>query len=117
MPTGIFISVDEGKNDNNIFSFIKRIKNRTIDLDKVSKVNDFSRQFTMTDMTIDEGMNILKKIDRTAKYNRYLRIIGAGIASAFFGLLLQSTINDFFSSFFNWNIRLYFSCFCRKSGL
>jgi len=42
MPTGIFISVDEGKNDNNIFSFIKRIKNRTIDLDKVSKVNDFS---------------------------------------------------------------------------
>jgi len=98
-PTGIFISVDEGKKDEYVFSFIKRIKNRTIDLDKVSQVNDFSRRFTTTDLTIEEGMEILRKIDRAPKYNKYLRLLGAGVSSAFFALMLQSTIYDFISSF------------------
>ena len=98
-PTGIFISVDEGKKDEYVFSFIKRIKNRTIDLDKVSQVNDFSRRFTTTDLTIEEGMEILRKIDRAPKYNKYLRLLGAGVSSAFFAFMLQSTIYDFISSF------------------
>ena len=98
-PTGIFISVDQGKKDEHVFSFIKRIKNRTIDLDKVSQVNDFSRRFTTTDLTIEEGMDILRKIDKAPKYNKYLRILGAGISSAFFALMLQSTFLDFISSF------------------
>jgi uncharacterized membrane protein YjjP (DUF1212 family) len=98
-PTGIIISVDEGGKNDKIFSFIKRIKNRTIDLDKVSQVNDFSRRFTTSDLSIEEGMDILRKIDRTPKYNKHLRLLGAGISSAFFGLLLQCTIRDFICSF------------------
>ncbi|QZY57484.1 threonine/serine exporter family protein [Crassaminicella profunda] len=101
-PTGIFVSIDpqDHNNDDNVITFIKRIQIRTIDLNKISQVNNFSRKLTTSYLSVEEGMDLLKKIDTLPKYPGLLKIIGAGIASAFFGLLLGSTYNDFFSSFF-----------------
>ncbi len=98
-PTGIFVSLDEGQNDNKPVSFIKRIKNRNIDLNKVSQVNDLSRKLSSSILSIDECMKILKEIDAQSKYNPYIKIISAGIASSFIGLLLHATFIDFISSF------------------
>ncbi|QXM05948.1 threonine/serine ThrE exporter family protein [Crassaminicella indica] len=99
-PTGIFVSVDNKNNDTEAFTFIKRIQFRSIDLNKISQVNNFSRKLATSYLSVEEGMNILKSIDTLPKYPRMLKIIGAGFASSFFGLLLGATYNDFFSSFF-----------------
>lgn len=99
-PTGIFVSVDDQNNGDEAISFLKRIKNRTIDLNKISKINDFSRKVAISHLSIDEGMKILKDIDALPKYNKYLKTLCAGITSAFLGILLGATIRDAITSFF-----------------
>lgn len=72
-PTGIFITIDnKGENQEEILSYIKRIKSRSINLNKVAKVNDFSRKFVEQPITIDEGMKILKDIDLILPYPHYV---------------------------------------------
>lgn len=98
-PTGIFVSIDQGNPDTEIITFIKRIKTRTIDLNKVSQINDFSRKLAISSLSVKEGMKILKKIDTLSKYPKIIKIFCSGIASACFGLLLGANYNDFISSF------------------
>ncbi|QEK12082.1 threonine/serine exporter family protein [Crassaminicella thermophila] len=98
-PTGIFISVDSN-DDTETNAFIKRIKTRTIDLNKVSQVNNFSRKLATSYISVEEGMEILRNIDNLPKYSKLLKAISAGIASAFFAVLLGATYNDIICSFF-----------------
>ncbi|MFZ5966022.1 MAG: threonine/serine exporter family protein [Bacillota bacterium] len=98
-PTGIFVSMNGQEDEQDALSFIKRIKSRTIDLNKVSQVNDFSRKLTESHISVVQGMKILKEIDDLPKYHRILKILSAGSASAFFGVLLGATKEDYFSAF------------------
>ncbi len=98
-PTGIFVTVDSENDLREPITFIKRIKTRTIDLSKVSKVNTFSRSLMESEKSIENGMNILKDIECYPTYPKYIRVFSAGLASAFFGVLLGAGILDFFSSF------------------
>ncbi|TCO79036.1 threonine/serine exporter family protein [Marinisporobacter balticus] len=99
IPTGIFVSVDQGNADTKVVTFIKRIKTRTIDLNKVSQINDFSRKVSVSNLSVEEGMEILKKIDTLSKYPKKIKLFCSGIASACFGLLLGATYIDSLSSF------------------
>ncbi len=99
-PTGIFLSLDEGSEDSDMHTFIKRIKGSTIDLEKISQINHFSREFTTTDLSIDSGLTILKNISAIKPYHILLRVLGAAFVSSFFSLIFQGNINDFFCSFF-----------------
>ncbi|SKC46239.1 threonine/serine exporter family protein [Maledivibacter halophilus] len=107
-PTGIFISDDRLDG----ISFIKRIKDRTIDLSKISEVNNFARKFVAEDMDEEEAIKELRRIDVEKKYNKYARTIFTGLASAFFSLLFGGGIADFIFAFFismiaiivNWKI-------------
>ncbi|MCC5911523.1 MAG: threonine/serine exporter family protein [Clostridiaceae bacterium] len=99
-PTGIFVSVDnKSEDENEMISFIKRIKSRKIDLSKVAKVNDFSRRFVESDMSTDEAMKLLKIIDITPPYPSYIKAGFGGLASAFFSLMLGANALEFFSAF------------------
>ncbi len=99
-PTGIFLSLDEGSPDSDMHTFIKRIKGSSIDLDKISRINHFSREFTSTDLSIDAGLSILKEISNSKPYPLLLRILGAALVSSFFALIFQGTFKDFFCAFF-----------------
>ncbi|WP_129597609.1 threonine/serine ThrE exporter family protein [Anaerophilus nitritogenes] len=96
-PTGIFVSVDCRENGGDVLTFIKRIVERTIDLNKISKVNDFSRKVSSSFLSIEEALEILKKIDHLPKYPKFLKIFGAATASSFFGVMLGATYSDFIS--------------------
>lgn len=98
-PTGIFLSLDEGSEDSDMHTFIKRIKGSRIDLEKISQINHFSREFTSTDLSVDAGLSILKKIAASKPYPILLRIIGAALVSSFFALIFQGTYSDFFCAF------------------
>lgn len=94
-PTGIFVSDDRLDG----ISFIKRIKGRTINLSKISEVNNFAREFVKKDMSEKEAVLELRRIDKAGKYNKLARTFFTGLASAFFALLFGAGVTDFILAF------------------
>lgn len=96
-PTVIIIS--DYKFDG--YSFLKTIKSRSIDLQKISLLNDFSRKFVSNkEITIEEAKKEIKKINRTESYSELMQYISTGIGSAFFaGLVEGNNIPTFIATF------------------
>ncbi|WP_026475780.1 threonine/serine exporter family protein [Alkaliphilus transvaalensis] len=98
-PTGIIISVDnEGEDHNEMISYVKRINSRSINLNKINEVNDFSRKFVESSMSLEEAMAKLKAIDQLPAYNLKTRALFGGIASAFVALLFGCNFYEFFAA-------------------
>lgn len=95
-PTGIFVSDDRFDG----IAFLKRIKHRTINLNKISEVNHFAREFVCGNIDIEIALIELEKIDFQKKYNQLLVIFFSGIASSFFTLLFGAGLYDFVLTFF-----------------
>ncbi len=119
-PTGIFISDDRLDG----ISFIKRIKSRTINLSKISDVNNFARKFIKDDISEMDALLELRRIDKKGKYEKYTRTFFTGLASAFFSLLFGAGLTDFILAFLismfairvNWKIeRLSNTSFLAKA--
>ena len=67
------------------YSFLKSIKSRSIDLHKISLLNDFSRKFvTNTEITVEDAKKEIKKINRSDSYSELAQYISTGIGSAVF---------------------------------
>ncbi|NLY85177.1 MAG: threonine/serine exporter family protein [Tissierellia bacterium] len=96
IPTGIFISL-EFKGE--LISYIKRVKTISIDLNKISLVNEFSRTFVSTHMSIEDGIKEIKRINKISIYSNIIKSLFGAIASGFFCLLFQGTILDFLGAF------------------
>ena len=94
--TGIFLSIDSGEEDGDMHTFIKRIKATGINLTRISDVNTFSRVFTATDLSIDDGFEQLRRIDAEAGYGLLVRLIGAIFVGAFFCPIYGGAFGDIF---------------------
>lgn len=108
IPTGIFISIDY---DGELISYIKRIKDIGINLSKVDKVNDFSRNFVNSNMAIAKGIKELKEINKSKGYSKVTMSAFGGIASGFFSILYGGVFLDFIASF----LASFFVLFTLKS--
>ncbi len=98
-PTGIIISIDnEGEDHNEMVSYVKRITSRSIDLNKVAEVNDFSRKFVESAMSVDEALAQLKTIENSSSYSLKTQAVFGGIASAFLALLFDANLFEFFAA-------------------
>ena len=97
-PTGIFVSLDAGSEDSDVHTFVKRIRNPRIDLEKISQLNAFSREFTATDLSVEDGLQILKKIDKEKQFSFWWRVLGAGMITSFFTVMLGGSLLDFAAS-------------------
>ncbi|MEG0291630.1 MAG: threonine/serine exporter family protein [Anaerovoracaceae bacterium] len=93
-PTGIFASIGSGGADGETSTYIKSISTRTTDLNKISRVNAFSRRFTTTDLSVEDGMKELTKIDNEKPYHISLRLLGAALVSSLFCLVFGGQISD-----------------------
>lgn len=96
VPTGIFISLEY---KGELISYIKRVKTISIDLNKISLVNEFSRNFVSSNMTIDEGIKEVKRISKINTYPYIVKSVFIAIASSFSCLLFNGTILDFMATF------------------
>lgn len=96
LPTGIMISVTDeyGKT----ISLVRRIKYRTVNLEKIALVNDISRNIKTRGYTIKNLMCELNNIDKLKKYNDSLLIISSCFAAGFFTLLFGGNFYDFLIS-------------------
>lgn len=96
-PTGIFVSLEF---DDEMFTYLKRVKNIGINLNKINMINDFSRCFVNSQMTIHEGISIIDNIKETKAYSPLIKSFFGAIAAALFSLMFGGTIKDCISSFF-----------------
>lgn len=93
--TGIFVTIDSGKDDSDVFTYVKRISGgSSTDLKKVSEINRFSREFTTSDMSIEEGNRRLEAIKEIKPLSIPLQLAGAALISAFFCLLFEGGLID-----------------------
>lgn len=106
--SGIFVSDNESDGIN----IIRRIRHRTIDLNKVALVNDFSRTFTKENIDNELSKAVLKSITSSTKYSDLSRIFYAGLASGSFCILFKGNYFDFFAAFiismFSMKVQSYF---------
>lgn len=93
-PTGIFVSMDSGDENDDPLTYIKRIRGTGTNLSKISKVNAFSREFYTTDLSVEAGMEILKDIDREEEYPFFIRTLGAAMTCGFFALIFGGSMID-----------------------
>jgi uncharacterized membrane protein YjjP (DUF1212 family) len=103
--TGIFVSDDRSDG----LSFLKRIKERTINLDKIAQVNDFAREFANSDMSLGDALHRLKEIDQAPRYKESTVTFFASLGAAFFALLFGGGLPDFLVAFFITLIAVYLS--------
>jgi uncharacterized membrane protein YjjP (DUF1212 family) len=96
-PTAIIISDDRFDG----LSFMKTIKSRSIDLNKIALLNNSSREFVNnTDLTTEDAIIKLKDIVQSDTYSSKLIYLCTGIGSAFFaGLLGGNNLNNFVCTF------------------
>ncbi|MDO4485422.1 MAG: threonine/serine exporter family protein [Bacillota bacterium] len=113
-PTGIFISLDKGGENDDTQTFIKRIRGTTTDLNKVSKINSFSREFTTTDLTVEAGVESLKEIENEKPYPMPVRMLGAAMIAAFFSVIFGGGASDFCVALIDGVLCYTLSCFLSK---
>lgn len=102
--TGIFISLElEGE----LVTYIQRIKSTAINLNKIDLVNEFSRKFVSTDMSLDDGIKELREISRAQLYTEPLRVVCGSLTAASFAVLFGGNYLDFISSFIATYIMLF----------
>ncbi len=70
------------------YTFMKVIKHRVINLNKVDKLNDFSRKFVNDkEISVDEAIEELKNLDDNPPYSRLIVNIATAIGSSSFAVL------------------------------
>lgn len=115
IPTGIFLTIGYG---DDAMTYIKRTTSQGINLNKISLVNDFSRNFINSNMTIEEAMIKLEEIDNECCYTDWVKTLLGGFAGGFSSLLFGGTFKDFIWAFIISMIVVYTkSVFLRKFTL
>lgn len=95
-PTGIMASIcHEGK----IYSLTRRVSNRTVNLDKIDKVNDLSRSILSKKLSVSDLKQELIKINKEETYSTPIIIIFSALASGAFSVLFGGTLKDVFAAF------------------
>ncbi|MGL5379574.1 threonine/serine exporter family protein [Clostridium sp.] len=95
--TGIMVSIyDAGKT----YSLIKRVSVRTVDLDKVDKVNDLSRNILSKNLSISDLKKELLIINNGNRYSITTNVLISALGAFCFVFLFDGAIKDAISAFF-----------------
>ncbi|MDP4087924.1 MAG: threonine/serine exporter family protein [Bacillota bacterium] len=92
-PTGIMMSVID--KDGKTISIIRRIRKRTVDLEKVCRVNELSRNILSSSYSEEELLQLLKDIDSTKRYGFLSTVFFSSLAAGFFSILFGGGYRDF----------------------
>src|SRR5699024_313165 len=94
--TGIFITLEY---KDIVYSNFRRVQSLQIDLNKIHEINKFSRTFVNNNISIEQGIETIEKINSTQSYSNFIKVLSGSGAAAFFTLLFGGTFKDFIASF------------------
>lgn len=92
-PTGIFVTLDNDTIDT--LTVIKRVRKREINLGKVAKANNISRNFCDQKLTLEAAMYQIQQLDAEPSYDHYLRVSAYALVAAFFTFVFGGSLPDF----------------------
>lgn len=90
-PTMLLISFSK---DGEIYHNVKRTSVKTVDLNKIERVNMLSRKITEEKMSLDDFMRELEVIDAEMVYDDWIKIIAAAVAVFGFAWFYGGTLKD-----------------------
>lgn len=96
-PTTLLLSVYK---NNKIYSVVKRINERSTDLNMMKKINALSRNISYENLSICECEERLAEICKKERYSHKVTILAAGIVTSCFSILFGGGLIDFVMSFF-----------------
>lgn len=92
LPTGIFISIRD--ETGSMHTAFKRIRQRTVDLNRIDRVNTFSRDLKDCLMNYEAAVKHLADIESIRQYNLTVRLVAAATGSFVFTLLFKGSYYD-----------------------
>lgn len=95
-PTTLLLSVYKNKK---VYSVVKRINERSTDLNMMKKINALSRNIAYEKLSIDECEERLEDICKKESYSYTVTILGAGLVTSCFSILFGGGEIDFIMSF------------------
>lgn len=93
-PTVIILSAKDEFDKNH--STVKRTYGASFNLDKISKINNLSRNIERKHLTIDDLEREIDIIEHQKGYPDFITILFSSIAAGFFTFLFYGSIKDFF---------------------
>lgn len=95
-PTGIIISASSDY--DKAISKVIRIHSRSVNLNKVNRVNSLSRDIKKEALTLQELSYRLEKIEEEKPYNKSTIVLFSSVAAGLFTLLFGGSYREFFIS-------------------
>lgn len=92
LPTGIFITIRDG--EGSMQTTFKRIRQRTVDLNRIDRVNTFSRSLKDRHLSYDEASKLLTEIEAGSSYSLPIRLAAAAVGSFVFAMLFLGSWYD-----------------------
>lgn len=91
-PTGIFATLDHP--DIDLLSYVRRIKKRTININKIALANGISRDFCSGEVTLEASMYQLQQVKTEPEYSPWIRMLAIGLSAGFFAIVFGGTTSD-----------------------
>ena len=91
-PTGIMVSTFTSSGEN--ISVIRRIKKRSVDLEKIYKVNELSRDIAERKLSPEDFQIKLQEINANLRYSSLSTLFYSGVAAGAFTLLFNGGFMD-----------------------
>ncbi len=108
--TGLFVCIQN-------HTKIKRIKKISMNLERISEINDLSRKFVSKEIDLIEAKERLKIIENSNLYPVPLATLSIGITCFFFSLLFKGSIYDAISAFIVGFLLNIFTTFLSKKNI
>ena len=113
-PTVIISSVSH---NGSIKSLVERISNRSVDLQKIHKVNDLARNISRDNITLEGLKKNLKEIEEEKRYSNKTTILFSAIGAFGFVFLFGGLLRDAIAAFFIGLAVKYVSIKCDNLGI
>jgi len=94
--TGVYISVIAP--DGEMVTSVKRIRQRTVDLHRVERINSFSRDLIENPLTYEEAKKTLEEIYNAPHFSLGIRLFAACMTAFIYTLFFNGAIVDAFIS-------------------
>ena len=117
LSTGLILTVKKEGGESS--TSVVRIKNRSVNLFRVERVNAFSRDYTAGQLTLEELNRKLRSLKDSFLYSRLMIALAVGISSAMFTLLFENVLDSvvFFDLAVTFLGSFFAQCVCSSSRL
>jgi uncharacterized membrane protein YjjP (DUF1212 family) len=99
IPTGVFLTVTDSSEKS--ITIMRRVKDRTINLDRIAKVNELSRRLADSRIDYSDAKALLERIAKErAGFSFKLAMVASGLVGASYAILENGGLGEVAGAFF-----------------